>query len=106
VNEPLYQVSEDIPLNALITDPGLNDIQVCQVDWGDGTTTDGLVNNGNCTASYAYTFEGEYTITVTATDDDGGSGSDSAIVIISGEPQPSTGAVYLPLMTMDWNSSR
>ncbi len=106
VGNPIFQVGEVVELDVPISDPGINDTLVCEVNWGDSTISDGVISNNACIASYTYSVQGEYMITVTVTDDDGGSGSDSASVSISDELPPPVAPVYLPLMNKIWNSSR
>jgi hypothetical protein len=106
VGSPIFQVGDVVELSAPISDPGINDTQVCEVNWGDGTISDGVISNNACVASYTYSAQGEYLITMTVTDDDGGSGFDSASVSISDELPPPVAPVYLPLMNKIWNSSR
>lgn len=106
INEPgevlTYVVGEAVNLDATFINPGGNDAHTCQINWGDGTTTDGLVSGNTCTGSHVYTGEGEYTLTATISDDDSSSGSASVDLTIATERQP---AVFLPLMNKIWNSN-
>jgi PKD repeat protein len=105
IGSTIFQVGEDISLSALITDPSIHDTHTCQVNWGDGTVSGGVVSNGACSASHAFSDQGEYTITITVIDDNGGSGSDSESVTVSDEQSP-VPVIYLPLMTQKWGSRR
>ncbi len=76
---------------ATFTDPGVLDTHTAVVDWGDGTSVAGSVDQtaGTVTGSHVYTGEGTYTVTVPVTDDDGGTGSDTLTVTVeSGQAPP------------------
>jgi PKD repeat protein len=68
------------------TDPGRLDTHTASFNWGDGTTTPGVVleANGSGTArgTHAYTTPFVYTVTLTVTDKDGGSGQASCTVVV------------------------
>lgn len=62
------------------TDNGANDTHTASIDWGDGTTTAGTVDEdlGTVSGTHAYLDLGNHTVTVTISDSDGdsvGSGS-------------------------------
>ncbi len=78
----LYQVNKAVNVAATFTDPGTADTHTCQIDWGNGTTTAGMVAAGTCSGSYAYPAAGIYAIVVTVADDDGGSNSASTSVVV------------------------
>ena len=78
----LYQVNAPVSVSASFSDPGANDTHTCQIDWGNGTTTTGMITTGTCSGSYAYPAAGIYTIVVTVADDDGGSNSASTSVVV------------------------
>jgi hypothetical protein len=71
-----------VPLTATFVDPGRNDSQTCSIAWGDGTTTNGFVGAGTCTASHAYTSAGARSVVVTVLDDDAGAGT-AAVTVVS-----------------------
>ena len=64
-------------IQASFDDAGRNDTHTVSIDWGDGVTTGGAVDEGNgsgtASGSHAYAAAGAYHVTVTVTDDDGGS---------------------------------
>ena len=82
-----FPQGQQVDLSAQVEEPGDNDTLSCQVDWGDGTTTDGVLVGENCTANHTYIQPGDYTLTVTVTDDDGGSNSDTTgITVVNVSP--------------------
>ena len=72
------QVNTEINASAEFTDPGVLDTHTAVWDWGDDTTSVGVVNeadgSGSVTGSHTYTEPGVYTVKLTVTDDDGDSG--------------------------------
>jgi PKD repeat protein len=78
VTVPAAPVPIGTSVNALTTfvDAGTNDGHTAVVDWGDGTTSPGVVSeaggNGSVSGGHAYAAAGTYTVAVTVTDDDGG----------------------------------
>ena len=81
---PNTQVSVTAPF----TDAGSHDTHTCQIAWGDGTTTTGVIATGSCTGSRTYPTPGARTITVTVTDDDSGNGTASVAIDITPPPPP------------------
>jgi PKD repeat protein len=65
-------VGSNVGLSATFTDPGLEDIHIASVDWGDGTNTSASINDRILTNSHTYSEAGVYTLTITVEDDDGG----------------------------------
>ena len=58
------------------------------IDWGDGTTTAGVVTErsgrGTCAASHAYAAAGDKTIRVTVRDDEGAEGTAAVRIAVAG----------------------
>jgi hypothetical protein len=75
-------------ITASYSDPGTSDTHTATIDWGDGTVTNGVVNQGTrqITGSHRYVTLGDFTATVTVTDDDGGGASDSFTVAVRESP--------------------
>lgn len=66
-----------------MSDPGANDTLTCDVDWGDGETTNAVVPSGSeCSTAHVYAAPDVYTIVVTVTDDDGASASTETSVVV------------------------
>ncbi|MDY7080299.1 MAG: right-handed parallel beta-helix repeat-containing protein [Chloroflexota bacterium] len=79
ITAPIDPVEVGTPINvsASFTDPGLPDTHTAEWDWGDDTTSPGIVNGGIVTGSHTYAEPGVYTPRLTVIDDDGG--TDEAI---------------------------
>ena len=79
ITAPLVPVPVTTPVtaSASFTDPGILDTHTGVFDWGDGTSSPGLVTesdgSGSVSGSHAYTA-GVYTVTLTVTDKDGAPG--------------------------------
>jgi Ca2+-binding RTX toxin-like protein len=76
------------------TDAGTADTHTASIDWGDGTSSTGVVTEsagvGTVTGSHVYTTSGNYTITFTVSDDDGASVTKTkAISIVAANLQTS-----------------
>jgi hypothetical protein len=89
ITAPAGAVQMGVPtsLSAPFTDPGRADTHTAVWDWGDGTTSAGVVTesngSGTVTGSHTYTTANFYTVTVTVTDDDlGWDQSESHTVIV------------------------
>ncbi len=74
-----FEVGAVFSGSADFTDPGVFDTHTATWNWGDGTSSAGVVNeqsgSGSVTGSHAYATAGVYTVTLTVTDKDGGSGN-------------------------------
>jgi len=83
-------VNASVPVQASFSDPGLPDTHTAIWQWGDGTTSVGLVAeaNGMGTTSdlHTYTSPGLYTVKTTVTDDDGGVGESVFHFIVVYDP--------------------
>ena len=68
------------------TDAGTADTHLASINWGDGTSSTGVVSEaagvGTVTGSRLYTTTGNYTITFTLTDDDGATSTTTKSVSI------------------------
>ncbi len=74
-----FEVGAVFSGSADFSDPGVFDTHTATWNWGDGTSSAGVVSeqsgSGSVTGSHAYAIAGVYTVTLTVTDKDGGSGS-------------------------------
>ena len=78
VEAVLYQ------LNASFTDADNNGPWTYNVNWGDGTSSQGTLSaQGAVGPTHTYILPGSYQITVTVTDGDGGTGSDSKTLTVT-----------------------
>lgn len=76
--------------SANITDAGILDTHTALWDWGDGSTSGGVVTEANGSGSvagrHAYTKAGLYIVTLTVTDKDGGAGQAAFETVIVYNP--------------------
>jgi PKD repeat protein len=77
VSIDLVKVDTSITASATFTDPDPGDTHTASWNWGDGTTSNGSVDqaNDNVTGSHKYTAAGVYTINLTVMDNASLSGS-------------------------------
>ena len=77
-----------VTLTAAFTDAGAPDTHTAVINWGDGTTTSGLVTgsggSGSVWAGHRYAEGGMYEITLVVSDDDTGVGSRTTRVLVVG----------------------
>jgi Ca2+-binding RTX toxin-like protein len=73
-------------VSATFADPGVNDLHVASIDWGDGQGGGAAVNETlhSVVASHAYATGGVYTATLTLVDGDGGTASRSIVLYVTG----------------------
>lgn len=91
-------IGTTVELTSTFTDPGINDTHTAILDWGDGTTSPGVVTEtfgcGTATDSHTYTEAGVHTVTLTITDKDGGSDTEIFQYVVVYDPSdPSSGFV-------------
>jgi hypothetical protein len=92
VTAPLdpVQVNTEIATSATFTDPGILDTHTAVWDWGDETTSAGIVSetdgSRSVEGSHIYATAGVYTVTLTVTDKDGGTGQSVFQFIVVYDP--------------------
>lgn len=72
--------------SASFIDPGFLDTHTAVWDWGDGVTSEGVVDGYNVSGQHVYNAPGVYTLTLTVQDDDGGVGSATFEYIVVYDP--------------------
>lgn len=91
ITAPLDPVQTNTSINthASFTDPGVLDTHTAVWDWGDGSTSAGVVNEttGAVSGSHTYTSPGVYTLTLTVTDKDGGFGRSVFHYVVIYDPE-------------------
>lgn len=91
-------LGSSVSLATSFTDPGVHDDHTATIEWGDSTTTTGVVTEtpgtGDVAGSHTYAARGTYTVKVTVNDKDGGKTSRTATVVVSGAPTATAGGPY------------
>ncbi|MEM8864286.1 MAG: PKD domain-containing protein [Planctomycetota bacterium] len=77
---------ETVTLSATFSDVGTLDTHTAVIDWGDGTTSAGVIDQvaGTVTGDHVYASGGFFDVTVTLTDDDTGEATDATQTVIAG----------------------
>ncbi|PEQ82839.1 hypothetical protein CN481_24445 [Bacillus sp. AFS006103] len=102
-NSPV-KINTNLNISAAFNDVQKDDTHTALIDWGDGQTSTGTVNeiNGTGTVSknHAYSEPGLYTIKVTVTDQNGGAAQSTSQYIVVYDPQggyvTGNGSFYSP----------
>ncbi len=83
-------VNTTVNVSAGFTDPGTLDTHTAVWNWGDGSTSAGVVSetngSGSVSGSHSYSTPGVYTVQVTVSDDDGGSGVSVFMFVVVFDP--------------------
>jgi hypothetical protein len=83
-------VTTAVSTSATFTDPGASDTHAATWDWGDGTSSAGVVSaaggSGSVSGSHVYAAAGVYTVTLTVVDDDGGTVSSTYQYVVAYDP--------------------
>ena len=77
---------DTVTLTADFTDAGVLDTHTATIDWGDGTTSTGVVDQigGSILANHVYANGGIFDVTLTLVDDDTGAAIDTTGTVIAG----------------------
>ncbi|HNB50531.1 MAG TPA: FG-GAP-like repeat-containing protein [Anaerolineales bacterium] len=86
-------LGQAVPFTAHFSDPGADDTHQAIINWGDNTSSFGVVDETAdiITASHSYAEEGDYTIVITLVDNDGGSSTDSLVIHVG------SSMIFLPI---------
>jgi hypothetical protein len=78
-----------VTLETTFTDPGILDTHTASIDWGDGTTSPGTVNEaagaGTVSGSHVYVNDGLFSIAVLVRDDAGAFGTQHATATVANQ---------------------
>jgi len=84
------EVGTPVTASASFTDPGRLDTHTASIDWGDGTSSSGVVSevdgSGSVDGTHSYLVAGVYKVTLTVVDKDGGLGQAVFEFVIAFEP--------------------
>ena len=82
-------VNTAVQVNASFSDPDADDTHTAVWDWGDGTTSGGIIEeeNGGVSGSHTYTTAGVYTVKLTVTDNDGAWGQSIFRYVVVYDPK-------------------
>ncbi len=90
-----------VSVGTTFSDVGTNDTHTAVVNWGDSTTTAGMVTEsdggGTVYGEHAYSTSGTFHVTVTVSDDNGGSNAASTDITVNGQPSVGAGGPYTGL---------
>jgi streptogramin lyase len=80
------KVNTAMNVSAAFMDPDVGDSHTAVLDWGDGTTTQGIVSetngSGDVVGSHTYMAIGDYTVNLTVSDNSGGSTQSSVQITV------------------------
>jgi len=82
----VVKVGDLITASATFTDPGVGDTHTAIWDWGDGTTSSGIVSGFSVSGSHIYGTPGVYTIKLIVTDDNGGTDDETFEYVVVYDP--------------------
>jgi large repetitive protein len=98
VSPTLTPTNSNVTATVHFSDLGAHDTHTATIDWGDGNTSSGSVNEGTGTVSgtHAYAAANPYTIVITISDDDGGTvvATAAAPVTVNNPPTANAGGPY------------
>lgn len=101
-------------ITASYQDDGVEDTHSAFIDWGDGSSSEGIVDQGTITASHVYQVGGIYSLKLMLTDDDGDTDEAVTQAVIQGvglhdgqlQVIGSTGHDYVQLNMLSGNEFR
>jgi Ca2+-binding RTX toxin-like protein len=79
---------QEVTLSASFADAGFLDTHTATIDWGDGTTSSGVIDEsggaGTVSGGHVYAQAGVYAVTLVVSDGDGGTASRALTAYVSG----------------------
>jgi Ca2+-binding RTX toxin-like protein len=82
------QEGQSISISGVFTDIGTLDTHTATIDWGDGSSSEAVINESNGSGSFSGNHEyingGIYEITLAVNDDDGGCATQATTALITG----------------------
>ncbi len=89
----------NVHVSDTFTDAGTNDTHTATINWGDVTSSTGVVNesggSGSVSGDHSYSHSGLYTVTITLTDDNGGTSVKTTQVLVNSQPTVDAGGPYV-----------